>query len=123
MPGPHLRPVGGRGVGVVGVEVGVDVVGEGGGVADDVDDGCDGAVGSDSGGFEHDVVQCVVEDRKVSQPQKVHLQEAGFFDGRAFPLSNDVRFSRDRLQRDIFRNGTIMPSKPLFLISKMLMEY
>ena len=45
------------------------------------------------------VLNGLVQNRQVSQAQKVHLQQADFFYRRSVPLSNDVVFTGDRLQR------------------------
>ena len=46
-----------------------------------------------------DVLHGFVEDREVSQAQKVHLQQADLFDSRSVPLRDDVFLAGDCLQR------------------------
>ena len=53
------------------------------------------------------ILHGLVENREVPQPEKVHLEQTGLLDRRAFPLRDDVGLAGDRLQRDVLGNRTV----------------
>ena len=58
------------------------------------------------------ILDRLVENGQVPQPEKVHLEQAHLFDGRAFPLGNHIGLAGNGLQRDILRDRSIRNHHP-----------